>query len=148
MKSVVRNKRSDPTRAASGPDDEGLDHRPQLARRSRQEDDEPAADVDHLTGRGSIRVLENDTPLNHQGLPPVHVGHLQTPACKPLHEAVNDLGVLDERKAEHVCQRIPGHVIVGRPEAAGQDDEIDAIQRTPEVLGNLPAVVADHGLRP
>ena len=87
-------------------------------------------------------------PSNHQTLPPVHVGHLQAPARKALHQALDDVGMLDEGKANHVCQRIARHVIVGRPEAAGQDDQVGALERAPQMLADLAPVVADNGLRP
>ena len=130
------------------PGDKSIHHRQQFARRSGQEDDQAVTDVDHLAGCGPIRILEDGAALNHQPLPPVHVGHLQAPARKPLHQALDDVGMLDEGKAEHVRQRIAGHIVVGRPEAAGQDDEVGAFERAPQVLGDLTTVVADHGLRP
>ena len=40
------------------------------------------------------------------------------------------------------------HVVVGRSEAAGQDHEVDAIERASKMLGDFAAAVADDGLRP
>ena len=46
-----------------------------------------------------------------------------------------------------ISQRIARDVVVGRPEAAGQDDEVDAIESAAQVLGDFAATVADDGLR-
>ncbi len=71
--------------------------------------------------------------------------------CEPapleaLSQALDNVCVLDERHREHVGHGVSRHVVVGRPQAAGENHEVDALERTPYELRDLAPVVADDGL--
>jgi len=106
------------------------------------------ADFDHLSRCGAIRILENDATLDDERLAAIYVRHRETPAGKALHEALDDVMVLDEGAAQHVGQRITGHVVVGWTETPGQDDDVGTVERAAEMLGNLAATITHDALRP
>ena len=147
MKSVPRKQTLGPTRAGERPSDERVRHRLQLARRSWKKHDEAVPDLHHLSGRSAVGIVENDAALNDQRLTAIHVGHREAAPRKPLAESLDNLRILDERHTQHVSQRIARNIVVGRPEAAGQDHEVDAVEGAAQVLGYLTAVVPDDGLR-
>ena len=48
--------------------------------------------------------------------------------------------------AEHLCDGFARQIVVGRTQAAGQHDEIDALERLPAQIAASAPVVADDGL--
>ncbi len=88
-------------------------------------------------------------PSSHHRLPPVDVRHPKSAARKSLPKPLDDLGILRSRgRPTTSATSVAGHIVVGGTEAAGQDDEVDALERAPEMPRDLAPVVADHGLRP
>ena len=104
-------------------------------------------DLHHLPGRSAVGIVENHAALNDQRLTAIHVGHREAAPRKPLDESLHNLRILDERHTQHIRQRIARHIVVGRPQPAGHDHEVDAVEGAAQVLGYFTAIVPDNGLR-
>ena len=61
-------------------------------------------------------------------------------------EPGDDRRILDQRPADDAGDRVARHVVVGRPEAAGQDDQVGARQRVRDDAGERVDAIADDVL--
>ena len=103
---------------------------------------------DELTRGRPVRIVEDRRASQNLRLPAVDVRHLQSASRKPLLDAGRNRWILDERHTKHLGDRLARQIVVCRTEAAGQDEEIAAIERLPAQAGDARPLVAHHGLRP
>ena len=89
----------------------------------------------HWPGRGAVAVVEHDAVLDDQRLPPVDRRHRHAARGEARLELGDDRRALDQRPADHARHGLARHVVVGRAEAAGQDDEVGARQRVGDRCG-------------
>ena len=74
-------------------------------------------------------------------------GILQASPGKTRGDVLDDVLLLDERQSDRRRHRVAGEIVVGRSQATGHHDEIDARQCLPAQIGNQVPVVADHRFR-
>src|SRR5215212_1192249 len=85
--------------------------------------------------------------LGHVGLAQVHLGHaLDAHAAEPLAQPRLQLGPAHQGHPGHLGQRLPGDVVLGRAQAAGQDDRVGPAEGLADGLGDAFGVVPDHGV--
>ena len=128
--------------------DELCEHRSQLARRSRQQQDEPIPVIDPQTRRAASRVGKHFRSARHHRLPTIAFGHRhrQVSRGKARAQMRGDRFVLGEWPIEHRRHDLSRQVIVGRTKAAAHDDEIRASEPQPQHVLELGSVVADDSL--
>ena len=128
--------------------DQSSQHRLQLAGRPRQQHHALIAVIDPQAGRASPRVLDHDRTGRDHRLPPIDLRHRHREAAglEPLAETRRDGFVLRQRPLEGSRHRLPRDVVVGRAEAAAEDQQIDAREQRANRMGELVPRVADHGL--
>ena len=124
-----------------------VEHRLHLARRPGQQDDDgDRRPVEQQPRGAAVRVVEHGGAARHHRLAAVDRRHAQA----ALREARLDLGddrrVLVQRQAEHLGDDVARQVVVGRPEPAGEDDEVGALERLPEDRRQIGAAIADDRL--
>ena len=104
------------------------------------------ADAQQQPGRAAVRVVEHGRAARHHRLAPVDRRHAQPAPREPALDAGDDRRILVHRQAEHVGDDVAGQVVVGGAEAAGQDDEIGALERLAEEGRQIAAAIADDRL--
>ena len=102
-----------------------------------------AARVDPIPGCGAHGVRDDDGTLRQQRLLQVVLRHVAAERREQLADAVGGVAVLDERHAEHACDRLVGQVVGGRPDAARRDDDVGQLERPLPCPGEAVGVVAD-----
>ncbi len=125
---------------------QGLEHRLQLARRSRQEDQHVRARFDPLPRRRAVGVVEHDALLDDQRLAPIDGRHRDAARGEAGLELGDDGGVLDQRPADHPGDGVARDVVVGRAEAAGQHDQVGPPHRVGDHAGQRIDAIADDVL--
>lgn len=101
-----------------------LPHPPHLARHAGHRDDHRTGVADEPAGGGADRVRQQLGRGDGPGLLGVPLRHRQAAAGEEGPDPVEDGGVDDRRLADHLGDRLPRQVVVGRADAAGADDEI------------------------
>ncbi len=113
--------------------DHPLEHALHLARDAGHGVGGLAADLDDQAGGGPPGVVDGAGALGHVGLAQVHLGHpLDAHAGEPLAQPGLQLRLAHQGHAGHLGQRLPGDVVLGRAQAAGQDHRVGP----PERLGD------------
>ena len=102
-----------------------------------------ATRLDPIAGRGAHGIRDDDGTLRQQRLLQVVLGHVAAERREQLADAVGGVAVLDERHAEHACDRLVGQVVGGRPDAARRDDDVGQLERPLPCPGEAVGVVAD-----
>ena len=123
-----------------------LEHRLELARRPGQEDQHLRPVLDPLPRRGAVAVVEHDAALDDERLAPVDRRHRDAAGREAGFEPGDDRRILDQRPADHAGDGIARHVVVGRAQAAGQDDQVGARQRVRDHAGQRVDAIADDVL--
>ncbi len=123
-----------------------LEHRLELARRPGQQDQHLRPMLDPLPRRGAVDVVEHHAVLDDERLPPVDRRHRDAAGREAGFESGDDGGVLDQRPADHAGDGLARHVIVGRAQTAGQDDQVGARQRVRDDAGQRIDAIADDVL--
>jgi len=127
-----------------------VEHRLQLARRAGKQDHDPPAPlplvIDKETGRGAVRVVEDDRAARHHRLAPVDLRHRQPAPLEAGADLLDDCRVLRHRQFHHLRHDVARQVVVGRAEAAGEHDHVGTLQRLPQHRREIGALVADDRL--
>ncbi len=118
------------------------EHRPQLARGARKQNQDSALILQQLPWRRSVRVVEHCRAAEHHRLAAIDVRHAHAPALEPLSYLLGDRKVFLERKSGHLRDGIASQIVVGRSESTGEDDEIGATKGLRTVLRDRLAIVA------
>ena len=126
--------------------DQRLEHRLQLARRTRQQHDEFFVVFDPQSRRRSVLVRQDDGAPRHHGLTPVDLGCSQPARGKALFNRLEDVGVIIQRAADEIGDNIARQVVVGRSEAARHDEQVASAQRVGDDCLQGNAIVAGNRL--
>ena len=101
-------------------------HRPHLAGRAGQEDDDaPVGTIDPPAGRGAVGVRDRDCRRDEPGLLEVDLRERDAAPVEQSPEPSLEPRVDDRGLADRGGDGLPGQVIGCRPEAAGRDDQVD-----------------------
>ena len=100
----------------------------------------------HCPGAVPLTLSSTTPPSTTERLPPVDRRHRDAAGREAGFEPGDDRRVLDQRPADHAGDRIARHVVVGRAQAAGQDDQVGARQRVRDHAGQRVDAIADDVL--
>jgi hypothetical protein len=123
-----------------------LGHRFELAGRAWQQNHQLVVRFDPQPRRGPKRIVNHSRANRHHRLAAVDLRHRQAAALESRLDSGGDRGVLHQRAADHVGHDDAREIVVGRPQAAAADHEIDAGQRVAYGVLELQPIVADDGL--
>jgi hypothetical protein len=123
-----------------------LEHGLQFVRRPGQKHDHRAGILDPLAGSGATVVREDGGALDDEGLALVDLGHfsigLREAALQPFRDFRGERQLAVERQGHGFAR----HVVFGRSQAAGDNQDRRVRQRAANGAGQPLAVVADHAL--
>jgi hypothetical protein len=115
-------------------------------RHTRKDPDVFPSGLDVKRRRGAALVVQRGLPHEHVRLPLVDLGHLPAALGEPLFDPVDDRLVDFDRQSERLRQRLPRQVILGRPEAAGDDQRPGSGDGVADLVNEISERIADHGL--
>ena len=127
--------------------DHRFQHRLHLARWPRQQHDGRRVPLQPQARRRAVRVGQHLGAAGHHRLAAVDLGHRHAAPGKALADALDDRLVHVERDPERARHRVARHVVLGRTEAAGHDDQIRPHERALDHARELADVVGDDGLQ-
>ncbi len=101
--------------------------------------------VEELAGGAAVGVVEDLGAFEHVGLLGVVGRHDDAAGGEALVEAGEEIGVAMEREAEGGGDGLAGEVVLGGAEAAGEEDDVGAVEGGAGGVGEVLEVVADDG---
>ena len=123
-----------------------LPHARHLRRRTRHRDDDLAVALDPPSGRGAARVGDGAGRGNDPALLDVALRHRVAALLEERAQGGLEVGVDARLLVEDRADRFARQVVLRRAEAAGADDDVGALARAADGLGQSIEVVADDGL--
>ena len=102
--------------------------------------------LDPPAGRGAARVGDGRRGGDEHRLLDVALGEGDAAGGEEGAELPLGVGVDEHLLAEHLRDRLAGEVVLGGAEAAGHDDDVGALERALDGVGEAVEVIADGGL--
>ncbi len=98
------------------------------------------------SGRRAAFVAQRRLSRKDVRLALVDLRHLPSARLETLFDALDDRRIDFHLQPERLHQRIARHVILGRSEAAGEHEEIGALERVADLVDQIAEDVADDAL--
>ncbi len=103
-------------------------------------------EVEPLAGRAAVEVGQDLGAFDLVGLLGVVGRHLHVAGGEALLEELEDGLVAEEREIEGFGEALAGEVVLGGAEAAGEKDDVGAVDGDVDGGAEMVAIVADDGL--
>ena len=144
MRNTRRNNRDTPTATEQALLDNRFEHRLQLARRTRQQDNQFCFVFDPEAWSGSVLVRQHGRARRHHCLAAVDRGRHEPAGRESLFDRFEDLRVILERPTDKIRDNVTCEIVVGRAEPPRQNEQVAPAQRIRDDRLQDAAVVAGN----
>ena len=122
------------------------EHRLELARRPGQQHDDPVSGFQPQPRRRATCVVDHDRPVRNRSLTPVALRHRPPPGGEPSPQVLDDRWVLCQGQTEHVGHRLAGEIVVGRPQATADNEQVGPVEGLSHSRPEVGRVITDNRL--
>ncbi len=99
-----------------------------------------------LAGRSAARIRQDGRSLEKVGLLGIVLGHLDAALGEALVHRGDDFVIPAQLGPQRIGHALAGEVVLGRPEASDEDQNVGALERRPRGVDEMRSMVANDGL--